>query len=201
MNFTPIQLKNARIAFNTANRLNVSDKFRLALFEAILVESDSYNYANSNVPESLNYPHDKIGSDHDSLGILQQRESWGVVGMRMNIAYATAAFINAAKYKDKPEYGASQLAQAIQQSAYPSRYEQRYDDAIALIQELRSKTMLQLVKLNGSNEIYLSYSLMWRRLVSNLAELESVKQSLRDGGYDDTVKTVGSMASYGVVIK
>ena len=47
-------------------------------------------YANSTVPESLKYPHDAVGSDHDSLGIFQQRAgAWGSVAERMD-AYKSA---------------------------------------------------------------------------------------------------------------
>jgi hypothetical protein len=40
-------------------------------------ESDIKVLANPNVPASFNYPHDGQGSDHDSVGIFQQRQSWG----------------------------------------------------------------------------------------------------------------------------
>ena len=33
-------------------------------------------YANKAVPESLNFPHDKVGSDYDSAGLFQQRPKW-----------------------------------------------------------------------------------------------------------------------------
>ena len=47
--------------------LGVSDKgLKIALMTA-LQESVLRMYANSSVPESLNYPHDAVGSDHDSV--------------------------------------------------------------------------------------------------------------------------------------
>jgi hypothetical protein len=30
-------------------------------------------YANNAVPASLKYPHDRVGNDHDSIGLFQQR--------------------------------------------------------------------------------------------------------------------------------
>jgi len=40
--------------------------------------------ANTGVKESYNYPHDGEGSDHDSVGIFQQRPGWGSVKDRMD---------------------------------------------------------------------------------------------------------------------
>lgn len=43
-----------------------------------LAESDLYVQANSKIPLSLTLPHDRVGGDHDSLGVFQQRPRfWG----------------------------------------------------------------------------------------------------------------------------
>jgi hypothetical protein len=42
-------------------------------FATAITESNIYIYANNNVPKSKDYPYDKIGSDHDSVGVFQQR--------------------------------------------------------------------------------------------------------------------------------
>jgi hypothetical protein len=47
----------------------------LAAIATSLTEASLLVYANDAVPESLNYAYDKIGSDHDSIGIFQQRAS------------------------------------------------------------------------------------------------------------------------------
>ena len=44
-----------------------------AAFATAITESNIYIYANKNVPKSKDYPHDKTGSDHDSVGVFQQR--------------------------------------------------------------------------------------------------------------------------------
>lgn len=41
-----------------------------------LAESDLYMQANANNPLSLTLPHDRVGSDKDSLGLYQQRTKW-----------------------------------------------------------------------------------------------------------------------------
>lgn len=111
-------LELARIAESTARNMNASSKQLLALFEAGLVESGLRN---------LNY------GDRDSLGFLQQRASWGTAAQRMSPAYATKAFINKAKRVDRTSYSAGQLAQAVQISAFPDRYDKRAADAAAVI--------------------------------------------------------------------
>jgi hypothetical protein len=65
---------------------------KIALMTA-LQEFGLRMYANKNVPESLNYPHDAVGSDYDSLNPFQQRvRYWGTVAQLMNLDYAINAF-------------------------------------------------------------------------------------------------------------
>ncbi|ATL72548.1 peptidase M23 (plasmid) [Nocardia terpenica] len=62
----------------------------MAALLAAAQESGFKNWANSNVPESLSYPHDAVGSDYDSLGPWQMRASvWGKdgIGALMDPAY------------------------------------------------------------------------------------------------------------------
>lgn len=110
----------ARLAEATARAMGASDKQLLALIEAGIVESGLRN---------LNY------GDRDSLGFLQQRPSqgWGSRNQIMDVAYATRSFIRRAKTADKSGQTAGQLAQAVQRSAFPDRYDQAEADAIATI--------------------------------------------------------------------
>ena len=60
-----------------------------------LQESSLRNLANDQaVPESLNYPNDGTGHDHDSIGLFQQRPSmgWGTVAQIMDPVYAAGKF-------------------------------------------------------------------------------------------------------------
>ena len=104
---------------------------RVALMTA-LAESKLWHYANSKVPESLAYPHDKVGDDFDSLNFFQQRPSqgWGGQGTQaervrnlMNKDYAINALYGAldqtAGWRTmKP----GDAAQRVQGSAFPDRY-------------------------------------------------------------------------------
>jgi hypothetical protein len=100
-----------------------------------LVESNLKMYANRAVPESLNYPHDAIGSDHDSVGLFQQRDNgaWGTVAQRMNPRASAGMFFNALMRLNWRPMGDGQAAQAVQRSAFPDRYDQRMGEADRLV--------------------------------------------------------------------
>lgn len=97
-------------AYATAKSLGASGKIMLALFEAGIVESGFHNLP---------------GGDRDSVGFLQQRPSqgWGTVEQCMNVPHATTAFVNDAKGKEARAVTSGQLAQAVQRSAFPLRYD------------------------------------------------------------------------------
>lgn len=101
-----------------------------------LVETGLKMYANSTVPESLKLPHDAVGSDHDSVGLFQQRASWGSVADRMNPYVSAGLFFNALtgiKGWEQMEKGA--VAQAVQRSAFPDRYAEQMAKASGLLKD------------------------------------------------------------------
>lgn len=106
-----------------------------------LVESGMKNYANSNVPESLNIPHDAVGSDHDSLGLFQQRcPMWGPAEVLMNPALSAGLFydrLTKLNYND-PNRLPGDFAADVQRPAaqYRGRYQERMGDAVALYNRL-----------------------------------------------------------------
>lgn len=101
-------------AWDAAIKLTSDPVILLSLFETGLVESNFHNYTKA--------------TDHDSLGYLQQRPStgWGTPAQVTNVAYATHSYITKAiaKRKAHPSYSAGQLAQSVQVSAFPDRYNQ-----------------------------------------------------------------------------
>ncbi|MCT2587865.1 FG-GAP repeat domain-containing protein [Actinophytocola gossypii] len=103
---------------------NVSDKVMLAAFEAGWVESHM-----NNLP----------CGDKDSLGVFQQRPSqgWGTPEQIMQVPYAaTQFFIQAQANEPKyPHYTAGQLAQSVQRSCCPERYDQAEGKARAMLAE------------------------------------------------------------------
>lgn len=90
-----------------------------------LVESSVLVYANSNVPSSYNYPHDAVGSDHDSVGIFQQQpQYWGTVQDCMDPASSAGKFYAAlVKVSNWQGIPIGTAAQDVQNSAYPDRYQ------------------------------------------------------------------------------
>lgn len=119
-----------------------------------LQESNMQMLANPSVPESLQYPHDGVGSDHDSVGSAQQRPStgWGSVAELMKPAYNAEAFYGGPQGPnhgsprglldvqgwDQMDKGAA--AQAVQGSAFPERYAQWQSSAEAIVKGLGSPT-------------------------------------------------------------
>lgn len=129
------QMKNAAAIFQEARKIKgVNENAIIIAYMAALTESNLYNYANKNVPDSLNYDHDKVGQDHDSVGFWQMRQHWGTTAQLMSIPYQTAAFFGG---PDGPNKGSprglfdiknwetrpkGEAAQAVEVSAFPDRY-------------------------------------------------------------------------------
>ncbi|WP_312875984.1 C40 family peptidase [Arthrobacter terrae] len=129
------------------------DGIVIALMMA-LQESGLQMLANTSVPESLNLPHDGLGSDHDSVGSAQQRPSagWGSVAELMQPAYNAEAFYGGPQgpnrgsprgLLDVPGWrqmdnGAA--AQAVQGSAFPERYAKWQPEAEAILAGLGAST-------------------------------------------------------------
>lgn len=131
------QLQNARVIIEVAAQQKIpAAGVKIALITT-LVESKLRMYANSTVPESLSYPHQAVGSDHDSLNPFQQRPSsgWGTVAELMDMRYAAQAFFGGPEgpndgsprglldIKGWESMAPGDAAQTVQVSAFPDRYE------------------------------------------------------------------------------
>ncbi|CAF1064536.1 unnamed protein product [Adineta steineri] len=99
-----------------------------------IVESNIRVYANSKVAESYKYPHDAVGSDHDSVGIFQQRpQFWGTVKDCMDPKTSANKFYNALKgVAGWQSVSVGTAAQKVQRSAYPLRYDEHTTKATAI---------------------------------------------------------------------
>jgi hypothetical protein len=111
----------ARTICRVLDRYNAPPKVRLAAFEAAIVESGVHN---------LNY------GDRDSLGVFQQRPSqgWGTPAQVTNVDYAATQFITRA-IRANGGQSAGQLAQDVQRSAFPDRYDQVALQAYSLLEK------------------------------------------------------------------
>ena len=123
-NLTGQQRKVARKFDSVADSRKIRPLVRKALFEAGLVESNL---------RELGY------GDRDSQGPLQQRPSqgWGSPSQVRDSEYAANKFIDTANSVLKRGFrgSAGDLAQAVQRSAFPGRYQQRGKDAVDIIRQ------------------------------------------------------------------
>jgi len=109
---------------------------RIALMAA-LTESTLRMLTNTGAyPESVNYPNDGNGGDHDSLGLFQMRpqSGWGTVAELMDPQYQARAFFGGPAGPNYPsprglldipgwqQMDHGEAAQAVEVSAYPDRY-------------------------------------------------------------------------------
>ena len=102
-----------------------------------LVETNLTMYANRAVPESLNYPHDAVGSDHDSVGLFQQRQAgWGTLAQRMNPRASAGLFFNAMMKFNWRAMDPGAACQKVQVSAYPGRYSERMGEATQWVNQV-----------------------------------------------------------------
>lgn len=134
-NLSEVQLTNIQAIIQSASKVEgiSSDSLQIILMAA-MTESGFRNYANSNVPASLSYPHDAVGSDHDSVGFWQMRPHWGSIDKLMTVDYQVKAILGG---KNGPNNGSprglfdipgwekmtkGEAAQAVEVSAFPDRY-------------------------------------------------------------------------------
>lgn len=142
-----VQIGNIQAIIGFASKVEgiTPDAIQIILMAAS-VESNFKNYANSKVPESLKYPHDAVGSDHDSVGFWQMRQHWGTTAELMDIEYQVKAILGG---KNGPNKGSprglfdikgwekmpkGEAAQAVEVSAFPDRYAERETLAASLLQ-------------------------------------------------------------------
>lgn len=109
-----------------------------------LVESNITVYANAKVPESMKLPHDAVGSDGYSVGIFQQQVRntgngwwWGDAKTCMDPTSSAGLFYDRlAKLAYNGPNSPGSYAQAVQKSAFPDRYDQRFNDAVTIYNRL-----------------------------------------------------------------
>ena len=129
------QTANARTIIGVAKGMGLGTNAEIIAVATALVEDGLLNVASQKVPESLNYPNDGVRpGDLDSVGLFQQRTSWGTVQQRMTPVYSTSAFFN--HLLGVPGWASlppGVAAQKVQVSAYPDRYAQQIGAATAIV--------------------------------------------------------------------
>jgi hypothetical protein len=123
-------------------RRGVSEKGICIAISTGLVETNLVMYANHADPESLQYPHDAVGSDANSVGVFQQRDPWwGTCYDRMHVEPSAGMFYGELVKLDynSDAHSPGWYAQQVQQSAYPDRYDERYPEACAIYDRLKGQ--------------------------------------------------------------
>lgn len=122
---SPSSTAIAKAVCEVGNDLGVSDKIMLAAFETAIVETGVRN-----LPSSV--------SDLDSAGVFQQRPSqgWGSEAQVTSVPYAANAFFTRAIDADNSGLTPGQLAQEVQRSAYPLKYDAAESDARGLMRRV-----------------------------------------------------------------
>ncbi|KAJ3498337.1 hypothetical protein NLG97_g1199 [Lecanicillium saksenae] len=122
-----VQSRNAAAAIGEVRAEGLNRQACLAVISTALQESTLHIYANPAVPASMNYPHDLVGGDQDSVGMFQQRPEWYPdIAADMSAAGSTRQFL--AAMKQVPNWQnmeVSALDQAVQKAEAGNLYAQR----------------------------------------------------------------------------
>jgi hypothetical protein len=136
---TQDQMDNANIIVQVGRKLGVPRRGLVVAVATALQESNLYNLASDVLPESLNYPHQGTGGDHDSVGLFQQRTSsgWGAVADLMRPAFAAEQFYRVLlQVPGWQQLAVTIAAQSVQGSAFPYAYAQHEGRATTIVDAL-----------------------------------------------------------------
>jgi murein DD-endopeptidase MepM/ murein hydrolase activator NlpD/endonuclease/exonuclease/phosphatase family metal-dependent hydrolase len=139
------QLHNAATIIGVGKQLGVPPQGWVVALATARQEASILNLASYANPGSLSHPHDGVApGDHDSVGIFQQRDAWGPIADRMDVAASARMFFIGGQggqrgLLDIPGWQAMSVAaaaQAVQVSAFPSAYAQWETLAVATVAAL-----------------------------------------------------------------
>ncbi|OAQ64339.1 NLP/P60 protein [Pochonia chlamydosporia 170] len=119
-----LQTKHARAIIAQTKKQGLGRQGCEAAIATGLTESSLRILANRSVPKSLNYKYDGIGSDHDSVGIFQQRAMYYKdIKCDMDAACSASLFFKGmVAVKGWKTMDVAKLCQAVQRSAVPTAY-------------------------------------------------------------------------------
>ncbi|GAA1667003.1 hypothetical protein GCM10009830_10910 [Glycomyces endophyticus] len=136
------QEANAVTIIETGQEMGFDENGWAVALATAMQEAKLYNAASEAVPESFEYTDSDVTySDHDSVGIFQQRTSmgWGSVEELMDVSTSASKFYGTLEDVDGWEnMSIASAAQAVQVSAYPDYYAQWEDLAWDIIDAYQS---------------------------------------------------------------
>jgi hypothetical protein len=135
-----LQMNNAATITKVGKNLGLPRRAIIIGIATAMQESNLYNLASTAIPESYDYPHEGEGSDHDSVGLFQQRPSagWGTVEDLMKPPYQAEAFFTKLMQIDWENLSLTVAAQTVQVSAFPDAYAKHESRATTIVDALLS---------------------------------------------------------------
>jgi hypothetical protein len=135
------QMNNAKAIVDAGKALGLPKAAFVAAVACSLQESKLYNLASYALPESWSYSNQGGGSDHDSVGLFQQRPSsgWGTIREIMQPTFAATQFYKAlTNVPGWQDMAMTYAIQAVQVSAFPDAYAQQQPRAQSIVDALAS---------------------------------------------------------------
>ncbi|QSB03853.1 hypothetical protein [Natronoglycomyces albus] len=139
--FDKCQAGTALVVIETGRDMDMDD-FAITIGLATVAQETNYrNLASSVVPESHEYDScGGTGSDHDSVGIFQQRHTmgWGTVEELMDPEFQTRNFFERLDTFDYSNMALTDAAQRVQVSAHPTLYAKHEGQAKDILDAYKS---------------------------------------------------------------
>ena len=135
--FGQVQARHAIAIWQTGADRGLPEQAMVIAIATAIQESGLRVLANPAVPDSYDYTHDGEGFDHDSVGLFQQRQSWGPTEVLMDPAGSAGLFYDKLVSIDGWEsMTVAGAAQAVQVSAFPDAYAAHEDQARAAVEAI-----------------------------------------------------------------
>lgn len=133
------QMKNAETIVRVGQSMGLDERAQTIALMTAMQESNLRNLASDVIPESMNYDHQGTGSDHDSVGLFQQRPSmgWGSTQEIMTPEHSAKAFYERLAKIDYSKMGLGEAAQTVQVSAFPDHYDKHAGDATSVVNSVK----------------------------------------------------------------
>lgn len=140
---TASQLEHAKEIRRAASDLGLDplDDACIIGYMVGLQESGIRILANPAVPASMSMANEGTGTDHDSVGIFQQRDNgaWGTLEERMNAYGSARLFYNALRGFNWQSMPKGAAGQKVQGSAYPDAYDKWEPQAKEILAQVKSE--------------------------------------------------------------
>lgn len=145
-----VQLRNAARIIKVGQELQIPPRGWVIAVATAMQESRLRNLANPTVAGSERLPNEGVGSDHDSVGLFQQRASWGTVEQRMTPEYAARKFYEKLRgVLNWEQLPLTRAAQAVQISAFPDAYAKHESLASTIVNALAGGAARTVPVMNG----------------------------------------------------